>query len=308
MMRMVPHLCFPQAGNPEITLPVDVGEMLCKVGSHLVIDSLVDTLAVWQAFLEMDECSVTVKPLIQGNCTYLPNNTDSEAAEGELIEVVDGKEDRILLMGEHGVAVLTALPLAPLDQKPFYFLPVIAGYGFYRSCTVALEFVHLAADGAVIFSRKFCKIRSAVNILKIIPVRNQVDPGAGLLYPSGDIGVNQHERLVVAYIGCKPDERPEECRVVGTYWGAEPGNTADSAGNDDIFFNIGIRVMGVMIPADHVREGIIAVSLRVQLVMPGEKIPVGKRDGHKIIRAQHQSCPRKMSGTRLSMGQKPSGR
>jgi hypothetical protein len=50
------------------------------------------------------------------------------------------------------------------------------------------------------------------------------------------------------------------------------------------------------------------VRLRVQLVMPGEKIPVGKRDGHKIIRAQHQSCPRKMSGTRLSMGQKPSGR
>src|SRR5512137_1479425 len=153
-MRVIPHLCLPQAGNPEITLAVDVGEVLCKAVGNLIVDSLVYSLTVWQAFLEMDERRVTVKPLIQGDCTYLPEDPDHESADGELIEVVDGKEDRILLVCENRVAVLTTLPLAPLDQEPFYFLPVIAGYGFHRACTGALELVHLAADGEVILSRK----------------------------------------------------------------------------------------------------------------------------------------------------------
>ena len=36
MMGMIPHLCFAQPGNTEVALPVDVGEMRCKPGSHFV--------------------------------------------------------------------------------------------------------------------------------------------------------------------------------------------------------------------------------------------------------------------------------
>jgi hypothetical protein len=46
-----------------------------------------------------------------------------------------------------------------------------------------------------------------------------------------------------------------------------------------------------VVPADHVRESIAAVDLRVKRVMALEKSPVGKSDRFEIFLIKHHGLP-----------------
>src|SRR5208283_1540969 len=100
-MRVVPHLCFPEAGDTEITLPVDVLHFTCQQRGGLCVDRFVDPFAVRQPFLEMDECRISVKALEERDCSDLRIDPDQKAPQGEFREMLDRVEDCLLLMGEH---------------------------------------------------------------------------------------------------------------------------------------------------------------------------------------------------------------
>ena len=193
-------------------------------------------------------------------------------------------------MGEHLIA-FAAFPLAPFDEEALHFLPVIAGYAFNRARAIASELVDLPSNGQVILAWQIRQVAGTIDILEIVPVGNEIDPRADLIHPAGGIGIDQVDRYVIAHIRCQTNERAEERRIAGADRRAEPGDAAYGAGNNEVFFNISIGIVGVMVPADHVRERVIAVGLRVQGVMPGKKFPVGKRDGYKIILGEHQGSP-----------------
>jgi hypothetical protein len=52
-------------------------------------------------------------------------------------------------------------------------------------------------------------------------------------------------------------------------------------------FNIRISVLRKMAPANHIREGVVAVGLRVERVMALEKSPICKRDRFEIFLTKH---------------------
>ena len=69
--------------------------------------------------------------------------------------------------------------------------------------------------------------------------------------------------------------------------GTEPGDIINGACDDEIFLFIGILVVCVMIPADHIREGIITICLRIVCKVPLEKSPICKSNGFEIFLSKH---------------------
>jgi hypothetical protein len=63
--------------------------------------------------------------------------------------------------------------------------------------------------------------------------------------------------------------------------------------------------MCIMVPADHVRESIIAMHLRIIFKMTLKKIPICKGNRFKIILLEHHGSPWNKSGICLSMGLNP---
>jgi len=143
------------------------------------------------------------------------------------------------------------------------------------------------ANRKIISARKTGKIGCAVNILEVVPVRDEVDPRADLPHPCRSLPVNQDKGFIVADLGCEADKRAEERRVAGPDRGAETGYPVNGACQDDIFFHVRVLVMGKVVPADHVGEGVVAVYLRVLRVLFFEKCPVRKGHGPEIFLLQH---------------------
>ena len=64
--------------------------------------------------------------------------------------------------------------------------------------------------------------------------------------------------------------------------------------------------MGIIIPADHVREGVVTVALREALVMFDKEIPVRQRDISEVCSLQHPFAPgSKSMGTCCDIGLNP---
>ena len=88
----------------------------------------------------------------------------------------------------------------------------------------------------------------------------------------------------------------------------EPGDIINSARDDEIFLYIGILVVCVMIPADHIRECIITVCLRILCIVPLEKSPVREFNRFKIFLTKHHVSLRNIRGTYSFMRWNPKGR
>jgi len=63
----------------------------------------------------------------------------------------------------------------------------------------------------------------------------------------------------------------------------EPGNPCDGARNNHIPVHVRVPVRCKMVPADHVRERVAAMGLRVERIMTLEKSPIGKRNRFEIF-------------------------
>jgi hypothetical protein len=117
----------------------------------------------------------------------------------------------------------------------------------------------------------------------MIAVRNEVYTRTDVPHPACSVRIYQHDWFIIADIRCQPYQRSEESGIPWTYWGTEPGDIINGACNDEIFLYIGILVVCVMIPADHIRESIITVCLRIVCIVPFEKSPIGKGNRFKIF-------------------------
>jgi len=82
-----------------------------------------------------------------------------------------------------------------------------------------------------------------------------------------------------------------ERRVTGTDWRAESGHACDGACNNPTPVHVRVSVLRKMVPADHVRECVAAVGLRVERVMALEKSPVGKSDRFEIFLTKYHGLP-----------------
>jgi hypothetical protein len=67
-----------------------------------------------------------------------------------------------------------------------------------------------------------------------------------------------------------------------TYGRAVSSKPTNSAGEDYAIIPEDISVMGIIIPADHIGEGIVAMDLGIALVLPGEELMIRKGDGFKV--------------------------
>jgi hypothetical protein len=71
MIGMVTHLGFPEPGDTQVTLAVDIREIPGEQGSSLGIDNLVNPFTIRKTLLEMDEGRIGIQGLEQGKSTDL---------------------------------------------------------------------------------------------------------------------------------------------------------------------------------------------------------------------------------------------
>src|SRR5208337_1308853 len=119
--------------------------------------------------------------------------------------------------------------------------------------------------------------------------------------------IDQDDRFIIADIGGQPYKRTEQGRVPGPDGWAEPGSVVNGAGEDDIFLHKRVGILGVVVPADHIRERIVRMHLRVKGIVLFKKRPVRKRYGFEILLAEHYGSPESIRGVCPSMRRKPNG-
>ncbi|MFZ2500167.1 hypothetical protein [Methanosarcina sp.] len=71
----------------------------------------------------------------------------------------------------------------------------------------------------------------------------------------------------------------------------ETSHSFGSACNNHISVHVSVSVVRKMVPADHVRERVDAMVLRIECVMALKKSPVGKRNRFEIFLTQHYVSP-----------------
>jgi len=74
-----------------------------------------------------------------------------------------------------------------------------------------------------------------------------------------------------------------------TYGRAVSGPAVDGAGEDHASITESITVMGIIIPAEHIGEGIVAVHLRVAAIVLGEELSIGYGHRPEVGVAQHHA-------------------
>jgi hypothetical protein len=66
------------------------------------------------------------------------------------------------------------------------------------------------------------------------------------------------------------------------YGRAVSGPAVDGAGEDHASITESITVMGIIIPAEHIGEGIVAMDLGITLILLGEEFTIREGDGFKV--------------------------
>src|SRR5690606_31546239 len=170
--------------------------------------------------------------------------------------------DCFYLVGKEEI-ILALFALTPLYQELHYLFPVSGFYRLDRMPVFLPEFVNLAADLEIFFSRKLHKVGSPVYVLEVIEIWSQQKLRLKSLNPLCSLRVNPYKGLlIVAYIKCEPYYLPHEFRIAGTDRRMQPGHSCGSTRKNHVSFHIRIPVMHKTVPADHARESIIDMSLR----------------------------------------------
>jgi hypothetical protein len=121
----------------------------------------------------------------------------------------------------------------------------------------------------------------------MVPVGNDDEIRAERLDPEGCVVIDEDYRLIIAFPAGKPDDILYQVCISGTNRGTEPGDPAYRAGQNHRAVDNRVPVIGVMVPAYHVGERVVAVSLGIPGIMIGKEGAVLQRDLPEIIDREH---------------------
>jgi hypothetical protein len=93
-------------------------------------------------------------------------------------------------------------------------------------------------------------------------------------HPIFSIRIQDYERKLFLALGGKPQDVGKKLWISGADRRAVTCHFCDGATKYNAAIQVGIPVMSIVIPADHVGKSIIAVLLRIALIMPEKEIPV----------------------------------
>jgi hypothetical protein len=93
--------------------------------------------------------------------------------------------------------------------------------------------------------------------------------------------------MLVLALGGKSQDLCQKLGISRTDGRTVAGHFCNGATKDQAALHASIPVMGIIIPTDHVSEGIITVNLTVTQVTLAKKFPVQESNGLEVGNAQH---------------------